>query len=46
MLAKSNKETAEQKLLKMIEATSGTGKVKVDQNVLKKQTFLSVLKAL
>ena len=45
MIGKSKKETAEQKLLKMIEATSDSGqKAKTEQKVLKKQTLLSVLK--
>ena len=44
MLAKIKKETAEQKLLKMLEVSSGAGQARAEQKVLKKQTLLSVLK--
>ncbi len=44
MSDKNKKETAEQKLLKMIETAGGNQQVKAEQKVLKKQTFLSVLK--
>src|SRR5689334_11482266 len=47
MTDKTKKETAEQKLLKMIETTSGgVEQAKAEQKVLKKQTFLSILKTI
>ena len=44
MMALAKKETAEQKLLKMIETTSSAQTVKAQQSVLNKQSLLSVLK--